>query len=404
MPLPHGHILQDSPLMEIAYVSQGTLYLKNGDGSARRLESKFARELKQRALEIHQKHAWKGEGRAGYFSGQALWGVNTEDPLAINVSVTGLSRGCTSDELFYTMVIGNIAGVFKLNKEAGAEMRLLHTAEYRLQGVAARHGAGQIACVVSYKSGLAHIAIMADADSSPADVTEGDSVDLAPAWAGADSNNLIFQSAGIARDDAGRLHGRGPFTIQSIDLDTGDLTCLAEESGYDLVCPRMDADGALYYVKRPYSKPGQPDRSFFRSIPDIFLMPFRMLYAVFQFLNWFTIKYTGRTLTTAGGAAQKEIDLKRQKILSNTIDAEASAHRELLDSLEKRGTVADSWQLIRKRQGKSPETLAKGVLAYDLGDSGDIIYSNGNTLHRISDDDASRAILTGDLIEHVAFV
>src|SRR5262249_8111861 len=227
--------------MEIAYTSQGALHLKNPDDSVRRLESKFARELKQRAVEIHQKHAWKGEGRTGYFGGSAVWGVSAQDPLAITTQVTGISRGRAPDELFYTMVIGSIAGIFKIDKSAGVESRLLHTAKYRLQGIAARPGADQIACVVSYKSGLSHIAVMADADSPPTDVTEGDSVDLAPAWVPGESNRLVFQSAGMARDDAGRLHGRGPFTIQLIDLDTGELTGLAEESGHDLICPRIDS-------------------------------------------------------------------------------------------------------------------------------------------------------------------
>jgi hypothetical protein len=390
--------------MEIAYTSQGALHLKNGDDSVRRLESKFASELKQRAVEIHQKHAWKAEGRSGYFSGQALWGVDTQDPLAIHTQVTGISRGRTRDELLYTMVIGNIAGVFRLNKSAGVESRLLHTAEYRLQGVAGRPGADQIACVVSYKSGLSHIAVMQDADSPPADVTEGDSIDLAPAWAPGKSNRLVFQSAGMARDDVGRLHGRGPFAIQMLDLDTGDLTNLAEEDGHDLICPRIDSDGTLYYIKRPYSKPGQPSGSFFRSILDIFLMPFRMIYAVFQFLNWFTIKYTGRTLTTAGGAAQKDIDIKRQKLMSNIIDAEAATRQELLDSLEKRGAVSDSWQLIRRRTGEAPETIARSVWAYDLSESGDIVYSSGNRLHQICEDDRSKGILTAELIELIALV
>src|SRR5215471_13139102 len=136
--------------MDIAYVSQGVLHLKNGEDS-QRMDSKFAREIKQRALEIHQKHAWKGEGKTGPFSGGALWGVQAEDPLAINVRITGISRGRTEDELFYTLLAGNIAGIFAVRKSDGVENRLLHTADYRLQGVAARPGAEQIACVVTYK-------------------------------------------------------------------------------------------------------------------------------------------------------------------------------------------------------------------------------------------------------------
>ena len=389
--------------MEIVYVSQGALYLKNGDDSTRRFDSKFARELKQRAVEIHQKHAWKGESRTGYFAGGALWGVQAEDPLAINVRVTGVSKGRTEDEVFYTMVVGNIAGVFKVSKSAGVESRLLHTAEYRLQGIAARPGAEQIACVVSYNSGLSHIAVMADADSPPIDITEGDSVDLAPSWVPGDANRLVFQSAGMARDDGGRLHGRGAFTIQAIDLDCGELTPIAEEDGHDLVSPRMDSAGTLYYIKRPYSKPGKEDRKWYNPILDVFLLPFRMLYAIFQFLNWFTIKYTGRTLTTAGSAAQKEIDLKRQKILSNISEAEAAVRKELLDSLEKQGAVSAAWRLMRKPAGSAADVIAKGVLAYDLHDRGEVIYSDGRTLRRVGAE-SNAQVAVDELIEHVAFV
>jgi len=58
-----------------------------------------------------------------------------------------------------------------------------------------------------------------------------------------------------------------------------------------------------------------------QTIFDIPLMPFRFLYAIFQYLNWFTVSYTGRMLTSAGSAKQKEIDLERRKVLANLYGA-----------------------------------------------------------------------------------
>jgi len=38
------------------------------------------------------------------------------------------------------------------------------------------------------------------------------------------------------------------------------------------------------------------------------LLPFRLLYAVFQFLNFFIVRYTGDTLTGTGNARQKHAE------------------------------------------------------------------------------------------------
>jgi hypothetical protein len=84
-------------------------------------------------------------------------------------------------------------------------------------------------------------------------VTEDESIDLAPSCVdGPGARRLVFQSAGIGRSAAGRFTRLGPSELQLLDLDSGDLTTLAEESDADLLGLRMLADGTLLYIRRPY--------------------------------------------------------------------------------------------------------------------------------------------------------
>ena len=116
------------------------------------------------------------------------------------------------------------------------------------------------------------------------------------------------------------MHGRGPFSIQQMDMETGQISTVAESADYDLLSPKIDSNSTLFYIRRPYVQPGKRP-GWRQTIFDIPLMPFRFLYAIFQYLNWFTVSYTGRMLTSAGSAKQKEIDLERRKVLANLYGA-----------------------------------------------------------------------------------
>jgi hypothetical protein len=74
-----------------------------------------------------------------------------------------------------------------------------------------------------------NIAVLQVEGTDFSETTDGDSFDLAPRWVPGTRRRLVFQSAGVGRDGAGRFAGVGPFSIQELDLDSGDMVCLAEE-------------------------------------------------------------------------------------------------------------------------------------------------------------------------------
>jgi len=137
---------------------------------------------------------------------------------------------------------------------------------------------------------------------------------------------------------------------------------------------------------------------------DLVLLPFRLLFAVFQFLNFFTVRYTGNTLTTTGNARQKHADIRKMMIWGNLLDADKAADRA------EDGTptlVPRTWELIRCKgngNSKKEEVVAKGVLSFDLYPDGSVLYSNGSAIYRADHSGSVERLAKDALIEQVVAV
>jgi len=211
----------------------------------------------------------------------------------------------------------------------------------------------------------------------------------------------VFQSAGVGRDGMGRICGCGPFAVQQLDLDSGAMETLAEDADGDLLGPQMAAGGALYYIRRPYETGARKMNPLY-ALKDTALFPFRMAMAIFQYFNFFSMRYTGKPLATSRGAAQLHPDIKKMMIWGNLVDAGQAERENGFGDPDAPSLVPSSWQLVRRTAEGATEVLAKGVLSYDLAEDGTVFYSNGSAIHRIppSGGPAER-ILVGKMIEQV---
>ena len=385
-----------------AYLSQGQLHLKLGNDPVRPIDSKFGESVRERAAQINHRNSWKTQGSgAKFMSGGLLWGRQPGDPTDIRVDITGISAGCKPGELFYSLSTDDIGGVFLLRDRASDELRLLHTADFRVRRLAAGPGQDSLACVLHRKGGISCIAVMRSDGTEMRDVTQGDTIDDAPHWAPGSTRELVFQSSAIGRNRAGFAVTQAPFAIHKLDLDAGTVTALAEDPKFDLLMPQLASDGSLYYIRRPYRDPNQPPGPL-RAALDLVLLPFRLLFAIFQFLNFFTVRYTGNTLTTTGNARQKHADLRKMMVWGNMLDADKAADRA--DD----GTpalVPKSWELIRRgKDSNSEEVVAKGVLCYDLYQDGSVLYSNGSGIYRVDQKGSTERLAKDALIEQVVAV
>jgi hypothetical protein len=383
----------------IAYLADGKMFLLAEGAAPRPLESRFAEEVRDRAARLERRSAWKtqGSGFAAAMRGGGQRAAEEAGSKGTRVATTGLSRGRTPGELIYALETEAVTGLFAV--DGAGETRLFHGNEQHIAFPQALPGGDQIACTVRNTDGSSHVAVMAADGSRLTVVTEGDSQDLAPSWAA--PRRLLYQSAGIGRDRAGRFAGLGPSAIQRLDLDGGKVSTLAEHTDDDCLGPRAGPDGALYYIRRPWRATARP--SPFRLLLDILLFPVRLLWALFQWLNFFGVKYTGKPLVSREGAQARQADLQQWMIWGNVIDAAREQKKALTDGETVPSLVPHSWRLVRAREGAPEEVLARGVAAFDVGTSG-VVYSNGAAVYHLAPDGKRTLLAAAPRIEQVVIV
>src|SRR6266478_911911 len=99
----------------VAFLSQGKLHLSTGSSGARVIPSIFGETVRDRALRIQQKNAWKTQGTGAQFmSGGMLWGGRERDPAEMRIEITGLTRGEQPADLLFPLNTDALAGAFLL--------------------------------------------------------------------------------------------------------------------------------------------------------------------------------------------------------------------------------------------------------------------------------------------------
>lgn len=355
------------------YVAQGKIHLKKGSAPAQVIESKFGQSLIDRNSQIRQRNAWKTEGTgAKFMSGGILWRQPDQEN-EIPVVINAISRVNSEGEVLYSLSTNEIGGVFRIAGSGDEERRLLHTADFRVGHLSSHPSDGRIACEVRTREGV-HIAVMQGDGRELTDVTQGDSLDLCPTWIPDGSGDLLFQSAGIARNAAGMSMGVSASRIERLKIETGEITTILADEKFDYLQPRMASDGTLYCIRRPYHSPKQTFHPL-RAALDLVLLPFRLLFAVFQFANFFTMRYTGNTLVSSSGVRQRQPDL-RQMLMTDNL-SHAMRTRPNLLGRPNDWKAPNSWALIQCGPDHDVQVIEKGVLTFDLLESGSLLLSDG---------------------------
>jgi len=377
----------------IAYLAQGKVRVKIGAEAPRTIESAYATSIRDRELRSKQRHAWKGEGN-GFLSGQILWGKGggpAEGPAP--VLFTSLSRGIAPGQLVYSLVSGTLSALCETDNLGAEERRLWNDNKAQVQHINVCPRTGNVACSLVHKTGNASIGVMIKGEPGISTATEGDSIDTAPHWVPGDARRIVYQSAGVGRNREGHFLALGPFGIHMVNIDSAEMETLAEDEKLDFLAPKMSADGTLYYIRRPYNEHTRVKP--WRALKDTLLLPFRLLFAFLHFLNFFSMRYSCKKLSTPAGTPRRDLDLKQMMIWGNVIQAGQASEDEAVD------LVPSSWQLARRTPGGDEEVLANGVVAYDLASDGTMVYSNGNAIFVRHPDGRKEQILKERLIEQV---
>lgn len=148
---------------------------------------------------------------------------------------------------------------------------------------------------------------------------------------------------------------------------------------------------------------GQSQYSPIKFIEDFLLFPFRLLRAIFHFLNFFSLTYSRKPLTTAGGPKIKGIDQKNLILRGRIIDAR-KAYGEYERDKDAPSLVPSSWELVKKSGSGEERVIARGVVAYDFVPDGGTIYTNGRCVYLLDEKGSSKTILKTNLIEDLAII
>jgi hypothetical protein len=289
-----------------------------------------------------------------------------------------------------------MGGLFRREAESGKELRLVLRQNLHLTDLCPSVDGTMLAASSQQSSGVANIALMKSDGSGYREVTGGDTVDCSPAWIPGAPNRLLFQSSGLARNAHGYIVAQGAASIQKLDMESGSVTPILEGPEFDYLKPRVSPSGDLFFIRRPYEAPRYGAGALLR---DTLLFPFRLLRAVFHYLNFFSLMYTRKPLTSASGPAM-QADIKSILLQGKRVDAE----RALRSARRVQGVpslVPDSWELVRRGQNGEERALATNVASYDISPDGTIVYSNGRGVFTLEPDGSSRVAATDELVAEV---
>lgn len=380
----------------IAYLAQGTIRLKAGDAPPRSVESVYGNSIREKAIRAQQRHSWKGQGDSSPFAA-AAWGNKAMQGGEVPLVITSLCASKEPRGLIYSLESGSLCALLEVRQLGEEEQRLWNDNNTRLRHVSVSKQTGDMVFSILHQNGTANIGVKQAGQSGYLELTEGDSFDTAPRWKSGDERFITYQSAGVGRNRDGQFLALGPF-LQQLDTEKGEITTLVEEPGKDSLAPNIAPDGSLYYIQRPYRARGSS--GLFGSIRNLVVFPFRLAHAIYNFLNFFSTLFSGRKSSTGGGAKSREMDMKQMMIWGNLVRSQRPGE----DEEESADLVPKSWKLMRRREDGETKALASGVLAYDVGADGVVVYTNGNAVFLLHPDGQKQHVVNERMIEQVFLV
>ena len=352
----------------IAYLSRGKLFLKAVNANTREVHSEYVQQLLDKREKNKRLHGWKQD--TSFDTSFVGGGTRHETGENLNVEFTGLTFVPGANKLLYFIRDDAFGGLFEHDIATGQELRLVHRQNLEYEDLHFDAKRDRLLCATRHQNGIANIVSMGRDGSEYRELTAGDSCDTAPCRV--DEERVVYQSQGIARTSDGWIMAYGPASLQLLDLASSEIEPVLEDSGYDFLQPRVCSSGNLYYLKRPYEKPRYGSKNI---LLDIVMFPFRLLRAVFSYLNFFSMMYSRKPLTRAGGPDMR-VDARELILKGMRIDAERALKRERsvngVPSL-----VPSSWQLVRRTKTGQEDVIASHVAAFSISPNDSIVYTNG---------------------------
>ena len=353
----------------LAYLSKGKLFANDSNNQISEIQSTHIQSLLDRAEKKNAQHGWK-QGTS--WGTTPVGGVRQFEENAIDVNFSAAEM-LPGNKVLYFLKGEGFGGLFRYDMNSKEEHRLAHrqSMDYRDLHYDAKRD--NILCSSAHASGVSNILLMDAEGDSARELTGGDTEDVSPCWLPDGASQIVFQSMGLARSADGYVMARGPSSIQLLDSEKGEVTPVLENDSFDYLDPKVSNNGDLFFIRRPYELPQYKTSNF---ITDTLMFPFRLLRAVFHYLNFFSLMYSREPLTSAS-SPYVEADMKDMILKGKRINAE-EALKKGFNIQGVPSLVPKNWELIKRSKQGQETVLAHSVLSYAISDDGKIIYSNGS--------------------------
>ena len=389
------------------YIANGKMYRFDGEKSheiSSWVLNSYISKVKSKA----ERNEWKYNGTGAAFTGSAVPNASASEAVSSIFSRVNC-LGEHDGNLLYSMDIDSTNGIYRKSDDSESEGMVLCSSStaYREFDIKANK------MVVSAAfAGESHIGIL-DLRTGRFDTyTEGRVRESYPVWSGVSDDEVYFCSAGLPEKDQNAPEERqsprgisdivnemysstsvilGPSAICMLNISEGSLTEILSDDGYNFTHPYSAPDGSLYYIRKPY-KNASGGKSL-GCLADLFMMPIRLFQALFGFLNVFSAKYSGKTLSRSDVKKKNDSELF---IDGNLINAERELKENARRGDKNPGIIPRSWELHRRDNSGRDTVVRAGVTAYKILDNGDILISNGSHVILIDKNGREEKILSAD--------
>ena len=388
-------------MSDIFYLSQGKIYAFR-DGRPVYFPSEAVDKYRRNIMEIYKRKEWKASGTGAMFMGMQARNIEETD---IKAQVEALFLA-DEETLIYGASLEDSCGIYiKDPREPNSPDRfIVRRTDTKLYYMDYQPADKLLVVSVSDGTVERHLALCHSEKGDFHMITEGESTDIMPAFSLHNPQLVYFSSAGIYFDPRRHIFHSNTFAINRLDLLSGDISEVISDVVFDFIRPREAASGKLYCIRRP--KAAKTGGAF--SLLDIILMPFRLLKAIYAWLNFFSQRYTGESLTRRSGginpAKQQQKTDEEIFIEGNLINVGKTLKQNTQQGDKFPGIAPKTWELVRFTENGSLETVKKGVLDYTFDDRGDIVYSNGKFIIRILADGEEEKLCPAHLATNLNFI
>lgn len=399
---------------KLLYIKDKKMFFVTGQAKGEPVPNGVYDGVVRRMTDSAKRNEWKNTGRGAMFTGTYTPGMDAAS-VASNIRSEVTCVGEADGNLLFTERIAGTGAIYRKTSIADmSEVVAFSDTSYSIDSFDSAEG--RVAVAAEY----AHMSHIGTFDPSGRGgvriITEGESIDKNPSFDRSNPSVLYYESAGIlllGEDDEieepeamtpaqimstmRRMTQTGPSAIVRINFATSTLDYILEDENTSYIKPQTDKNGTLYFIRKPYKDEQPKGEGFFTSLV---LVPVRFFRALGGFFNFFSMKYSGQTLTNNGARAKGKNE-KQIFIDGNLIDAEKALKEN--SGEQNPGIIPKSFELCRLSGGEI-EVVKKGVIAYTFDPNGNVVYSNGNTIVRIGSDGKEERLVKDKSAEGVTFI